>query len=75
METEVICMSTKEAAMEILNCMTEQQLQEFVNLFRSIMEIPNEETRAVLEDVKQGKNLVGSFSSVKELMEDLDAED
>ena len=61
--------------MEILNCMTEQQLQEFVNLFRSIMEIPNEETRAVLEDVKQGKNLVGSFSSVKELMEDLDAED
>lgn len=68
-------MSTKEAAMEILNCMTEQQLQEFVNLFRSIMEIPNEETRAVLEDVKQGENLVGSFSSVKELMEDLDAED
>lgn len=64
-------MSTKEDAIEILNCMTEEQLDAFVHFFRSIMEIPNVETRKAIEDVKQGRNIVGTFSSVEEMMEEL----
>ncbi|MBQ8132917.1 MAG: type II toxin-antitoxin system RelB/DinJ family antitoxin [Clostridia bacterium] len=38
-------------------------------------EIPNAETMAALEDVKNKRNLHGPFSSVEELMEDLNAAD
>lgn len=38
-------------------------------------DIPNAETMAVLEDIKNRKNLSGPFSSVEELMEDLNAAD
>lgn len=64
-------MSTKEDAIEILNCMSEEQLDAFVHFFRSIMDIPNEETRKAMEDIKLGKNLIGSFSSVDGMMEEL----
>ena len=64
-------MSTKEDAIEILNCMTEEQLDAFVHFFHSIMEIPNEETRKAMEDVKHDRNIVGTFDSVEEMMEEL----
>ncbi|MGN1224428.1 MAG: hypothetical protein ACI4TG_04915 [Ruminococcus sp.] len=68
-------MSTKEAAMEIINYMTEEQLQEFVRFFHTMMDIPNAETSQVLEEVRAGKNLSKPFSSVEALMEDLHADD
>lgn len=48
-------MGTKEAAMEIINCMTEAQLQEFVRFFHTMLEIPNQETAAALEEVAEMK--------------------
>lgn len=38
-------------------------------------EIPNEETRKAIENAERGIGLSKSFSSVAELMEDLDADD
>ena len=38
-------------------------------------EIPNGETLRAMENVENGKNLSRSFSSVAELMEDLNADD
>ena len=37
--------------------------------------IPNDETIAAIEDVNLNRNMSRPFSSVKELMEDLDADD
>ena len=39
------------------------------------LETPNAETIAAMEDVRLKHNLSGPFSSVKELMEELNAED
>ena len=38
-------------------------------------EIPNEETRRAIEDARKGIGLSRRFSSVEELMEDLNADD
>nr|WP_325200864.1 type II toxin-antitoxin system RelB/DinJ family antitoxin [uncultured Oscillibacter sp.] len=38
-------------------------------------DIPNEETRKAIEHVRKGIGLSRGFSSVKELMEDLNADD
>ncbi len=38
-------------------------------------EIPNKETRIAMENINNGSNLSRSFSSVAELMEDLNADD
>ena len=38
-------------------------------------EIPNEETRRASEDARKGLGLSRAFSSVEELMEDLNADD
>ena len=43
--------------------------------FAISMETPNADTKRAIDDVKHGKNLSRSFSSVEELMEDLNAED
>ena len=43
--------------------------------FEMRLETPNAETLAALEDVRLRRNLRGPFNSVKELMEDLDADD
>jgi len=43
--------------------------------FEVSMDIPNEETRKAIDDVRHKRNLSRSFSSVEELMEDLNAED
>ena len=39
------------------------------------MEVPNADTIRAIEDVRQRRNLSRSYSSVEELMEDLNAED
>ena len=38
-------------------------------------EIPNEETRAAIEEVRKGIGLSRAYSSVEEMMEDLNADD
>ncbi|MCI5752352.1 MAG: type II toxin-antitoxin system antitoxin, RelB/DinJ family [Oscillospiraceae bacterium] len=72
-------MSTKELAYTLIDSMTEAQLQALVNFIKSFSlgldETPNAETIAVINDVNNGKNLIGPFSSVEELMEDLNADD
>ena len=39
------------------------------------LNMPNEETLAAIQDVNLGRNMSRQFHSVKELMEDLDADD
>ena len=39
------------------------------------LDIPNKETLAAIRDVNLRRNLRGPYNSVKELMEDLDADD
>ena len=43
--------------------------------FQITQEVPNKETMATIKDVEEGTNLHGPFKSVKELMDDLDADD
>ena len=43
--------------------------------FPTFMEVPNADTIRAIEDVRQRRNLSRSYSSVEELMEDLNAED
>ena len=43
--------------------------------FEMRLDTPNAETLAAIEDVKLRRNLSGPFNSVKELMEDLNADD
>lgn len=43
--------------------------------FDVALNVPNEETRKAIEDVKNRRNLSKTFSSVSELMEDLNADD
>ena len=43
--------------------------------FSISMDIPNADTIRAIDDVRNGRNLSRSFSSVEELMEDLNAED
>lgn len=71
-------MSTKELAYSIVDRLTDEQLEGFVLMFKDTLsdeDVPNAETRAVLDDVMNGRNMSRTFTSVKELMEDLNAED
>lgn len=43
--------------------------------FEISMEVPDEDTIRAIDDVRHGRNLSQAFSSVEELMEDLNAED
>ena len=43
--------------------------------FAISMDIPNADTIRAIDDVRHGRNLSRAFSSVEELMEDLNAED
>ncbi|MDE6595201.1 MAG: hypothetical protein K2K44_04245 [Oscillospiraceae bacterium] len=71
-------MSTRELAYSIVDRLTDEQLEGFVLMFKNTLsdeDVPNAETRAVLDDMKNGRNMSRTFTSVKELMEDLNAED
>ena len=67
-------MSTRELACSIFDRLTEEQLEGFVLLFKDIVpdeDIPNEETRAVLDDVMNGRNMSKLYTDTDELMRDL----
>lgn len=71
-------MSTRELAYSIIDRFTEKQVEDFVLMYRNSVpeeDIPNEETRKVLDDVRSNRNVSRNFTSVKELMEDLNADD
>ncbi len=71
-------MSTRELAYSIFDRLTDEQIEGFVLMFKNSVpaeDVPNGETRAVLDDVRNGRNMSRNFTSVKELMEDLNADD
>ncbi len=43
--------------------------------FPVVLDAPNAETMAAIDDVNKRRNMRGPFNSVRELMEDLDADD
>ena len=67
-------MSTRDIAINIVNMMDEEQIDNFVNLFNPLVSnIPNDET---IEAMKETEELLKSgnakkFNTVKELFEDL----
>ena len=71
-------MNTREIAYSIFDKLTDEQLEGFVLMFRDSVpknDVPNEETKSVLDDVMNGRGMSKSFTSVSELMEDLNADD
>lgn len=56
-----------------INIFLKQVVREQGIPFELKLEQPNAETIAAIEDVRNGRNLVGPFNSVAELMEDLNA--
>ena len=67
-------MSTKELAYSMIDNLTEEQLNALIVILQGLQkEEPNEETKKVLDEAKEGKNLFGPFDSVDELWESLKA--
>lgn len=58
-----------------VNMFLRQAVREQAIPFRIGMPIPNTETMKAIEDARNGIGLSRGFSSVAELMEDLDADD
>lgn len=58
-----------------VNIFAKKAVREYRIPFEIGAEIPNEETRKAIEDTRNGIGLSRPFSSVSELMEDLDADD
>lgn len=70
--------SMREIAYSIFDRLSDEQIEGFILMFGNSSEKQNmhrNETLKVLDDVRNGKNMSASFSSVKELMEDLNADD
>lgn len=67
-------MSTKELAYSMIDNLTEEQLNALIVILQGLQkEEPNKETKKVLDEAKESKNLVGPFDSVDELWESLNA--
>lgn len=67
-------MSTKELAYSMIDNLTEEQLNALIVILQGLQkDEPNEETKKVLDEAKEGKKLVGPFDSVDELWESLNA--
>ncbi len=58
-----------------LNMFLRQAVREQAIPFRVGEPVPNAETRKAIEDARNGIGLSQGFTSVEELMEDLDADD
>lgn len=67
-------MSSRDMAINIVNMMDDDQIDNFVKLFRPIVsDIPNEETLRAIEETEEMLKLgdTKKFDSLKELFEDL----
>ena len=69
----MIIMSTKERAYEIIDNLSEEQLNAFIVLFRSIVEKPNEETKAAMLEADRIAHDpdVKSYYDVDEMFRDI----
>ena len=72
MNEEERIMSTREMAYDIIDNMSDEQLQGFVMMFRNPYETG---LSARISDIENGRNLSETFDSVEDLLEDLNAED
>lgn len=72
MNEEERIMSTREMAYDIIDNMSDEQLQGFVMMFRNPYET---RLSARISDIENGRNLSETFDSVEDLLEDLNAED
>ena len=58
-----------------INLFLRQAIREQSIPFEIALHTPNAETKRAIDDVRNRRNLSGSFNSVTELMEDLNADD
>ncbi len=58
-----------------INIYLKQAVRKQAIPFELKADVPNDETLAAIRDVREGKNLLGPFNTVEELMEALNAED
>ena len=58
-----------------INIFSRQALRQHAIPFEITAEIPNDETKRAIENVRKGQGLSRGFNSVAELMEDLYADD
>ena len=68
-------MSNREQVQQIIDSMPEYKIVGLLSFLRTFEDIPNDETLEALEDVRNGRNLIGPFDTVEDLLEALDAED
>ncbi len=58
-----------------INIFLRQAIRENAIPFKITRDVPNEETKEAIKNVREGKNLSRGFHTVSELMEDLYADD
>ena len=72
---EEFCNQTGMNVSVAINMFIKAALREYKLPFEVQCDIPNEVTRKAIEDARNGVGLSRKFSSVSELMEDLNADD
>ncbi len=73
---EAVIMTTRDMALNIVDRMTEEQLQGFVSLFRGIVsDVPSDETLAAMKEAEEMlmDPQTQQFSSVEDLFAELRA--
>lgn len=59
----------------VIDTLNEEQMRSLLMFLSSLAGTPAVETLASMEDIRNGRNMSGPFSSVAELMEALNADD
>lgn len=72
---EVFCADMGMTMTTAFNVFAKKAVREYRIPFEIGAELPNTETRKAMDDAKKGIGLSRSFSSVEELMADLNADD
>ena len=72
---EAFCSDMGMTMTTAFNVFAKKAVREYRIPFEISGDIPNEETRRVLDNVEKGIGLSKAFYSVEELMEDLNADD
>ena len=75
MQFEAFCDDMGMTMTTAFNVFAKKAVREYRIPFEISCEVPNAVTRKAIEDVEKGVGMSRAFSSVKELMEDLNADD
>ena len=75
MQFEAFCADMGMTMTTAFNVFAKKAVREYRIPFEISSEVPNAVTRKAIEDVENGIGMSRAFSSVKELMEDLNADD